>query len=519
MMKKSSPINPYFLAILSILIFGFTSCSEDFFDQQAGDRITPDVHYKTFLDAQISAAGTIISLQDLLPQLIMMDGLRSDQMDITPNSNQYLRELHTHSYTALNPYTNTSDLYKVIVDCNEVLANLHTVAENVRNFDPYIEFYFRGALIGMRSWAYLNIVRLYNEVAYIPDNLATLPENLEQTKMGKDEILDTLINQITPYIHDDSQGNEKAELKLAFFVNTKALLGEIYLEKNDYANAAIYLKLACESYGNGSSMLKVDGSYKDEAWTAIFQNAESAFLENISVIPFNSQEDQFNPLANWLGRDFQYQVKPSMVLVDSFKTQNPLAGDPGDQYRGIGITFGEDTIRQISENEYEFLYYITKYALVPSDPFGTDMILSRAADIHLMLAEAYNRMGDDESQGWALMLLNAGVNKENPKPSEFTRWRSNIGIRGRVYLAPNEIPEEITGEEKTLMIEDLIIAERSLELAFEGKRFSDLVRVAVRRGDPAYLADKVAAKFEGTPEYSTVHSKLMNPDNWYLDPK
>jgi hypothetical protein len=66
------------------------------------------------------------------------------------------------------------------------------------------------------------------------------------------------------------------------------------------------------------------------------------------------------------------------------------------------------------------------------------------------------------------------------------------------------------------MIEDLIIAERSLELAYEGKRWFDLVRVAERRGDPAFLADKVAAKFEGTPDYNTIHAKLMNPDNWYL---
>ncbi len=161
-------------------------------------------------------------------------------------------------------------------------------------------------------------------------------------------------------------------------------------------------------------------------------------------------------------------------------------------------------------------YYITKYEVVTADPMGTDIILSRAADIHLMLAEAYNRMGDEVSQGYALMLLNAGVNDENPKPPEFIRWRGNIGIRGRVDLTSNEVPDEILGEQRTLMIEDLIIAERSLELAYEGKRWFDLVRVAERRGDPTFLADKVAAKFEGTPEYNTIHAKLMNRDNWYL---
>jgi starch-binding outer membrane protein, SusD/RagB family len=63
----------------------------------------------------------------------------------------------------------------------------------------------------------------------------------------------------------------------------------------------------------------------------------------------------------------------------------------------------------------------------------------------------------------------------------------------------------------TNLIEDYIIAERALELAFEGKRWFDLVRVAERRNDPAYLADKVAAKFAGTSQYEAIRNKLMNP--------
>jgi hypothetical protein len=65
-------------------------------------------------------------------------------------------------------------------------------------------------------------------------------------------------------------------------------------------------------------------------------------------------------------------------------------------------------------------------------------------------------------------------------------------------------------------IEDLIMQERSLELAFEGKRWFDLVRIANRRGDPAYLADKVAAKFEDPSTAEQVRNKLMDPNNWYL---
>jgi hypothetical protein len=69
---------------------------------------------------------------------------------------------------------------------------------------------------------------------------------------------------------------------------------------------------------------------------------------------------------------------------------------------------------------------------------------------------------------------------------------------------------------KQLYLIDKIIEERARELAFEGKRFFDLMRVAKRRDDPAYLADKVAEKFRG-PKREVIRQKLMNPENWYID--
>jgi hypothetical protein len=41
------------------------------------------------------------------------------------------------------------------------------------------------------------------------------------------------------------------------------------------------------------------------------------------VIPFSRAEDQFNPLASWLGYNAEYMVKPSAILVDSFMAQKP----------------------------------------------------------------------------------------------------------------------------------------------------------------------------------------------------
>ncbi|MBO9200496.1 MULTISPECIES: hypothetical protein [Niastella] len=70
----------------------------------------------------------------------------------------------------------------------------------------------------------------------------------------------------------------------------------------------------------------------------------------------------------------------------------------------------------------------------------------------------------------------------------------------------------------TLFIEDQVISEAGLELAYEGRRWPDLLRIALRRNDPAFLADKIYNKLaaEHNPAAADVRARLMNKDNWYL---
>lgn len=69
-------------------------------------------------------------------------------------------------------------------------------------------------------------------------------------------------------------------------------------------------------------------------------------------------------------------------------------------------------------------------------------------------------------------------------------------------------------------VENMIVDEGALEFAYEGVRFYDLMRVALRRNDPAILADRIYNR-RGADNAATLKSEIMKdlytPANWYLD--
>ena len=255
------------------------------------------------------------------------------------------------------------------------------------------------------------------------------------------------------------------------------------------------------------------------------------------------------------------------ISKDPEETILVKSGKPGDFYRGYGVSYmyyknGEaltvDTVKNMLVNkrvgnwtDVDMLMndvdtVVTKYSINKNEfAHDANFIIYRAAGVHLYAAEIYavwsfifGGLTTPRIQtNTSLDIINRGIDA----------WLRPIdtGIRGRVGFADwikytdasyeaislediiylhDPITNEVTGwldytgqpDKKQAYLIDQIMEEKAREMAFEGERFYDLMRIAKRNNDPAFLADRVAAKFKGA-DREAMRAKLMIEQNWYIN--
>lgn len=481
-MKHHMKRSIYGLSVIITAVLIFAAC-EDFFDEKQGGQILPEKHYQSETDAWNSYLGCFTTLYETMPNYIVTTSLLADLADVTENAGSDLVDINLHRPSKYNIYTDASGYYKLIISVNEALEYLAQIKEKDQDFTDIIYRAYYNSFLGLRTWAYFTLVRLYGEAAYIPDNMATLPEDLAY--LSREVLIDTLINQL------DSAITRGFELKANQTNNLFALMGELLLERGDYNDAADFLYTSMLGIG----FTYVNSSYKQLNWINIFKDSETKNDEVLTAVPYSRDNKKENQLYYWTSYQLDYLVKPTSVIIDLYAKQIAQNDQQtGDVYRGLGITYDV-----VDGNNV-----IHKYLIDDAVPASSDIIMKRVSDTHLLLAEALNLAGDHMN---ALDLVNANNSKFD------IYWRSGNGIRERVYLKSYTIPAGTT--DSTTYVEDIIMEERAMELAYEGTRWFDLMRLARRRGSD-YLANKVAAKFSDPAVADQVRNLLMDEKNWYL---
>lgn len=572
---------PKLINLMLPAVFLISGCKK-VFDIKPQDQLDQTQAYQNVYDADAAVVGIYGKFMGLADRYVILNELRGDLLNYTINADEALREISTHNVTASNPYANPRPFYELIINCNDVLENFQVMLRDKKMTEgEYNQRYsdigaLRSFLYLQMGIHYGEVPYVTSSLKNLDEvkNVSNFP------RLPFNTLLDSLISftETLPF-KDPYPGGTNLNITVdgyptqKFFVNKKIILGDLNLWKGNYTRAAEWYRQVMETgtqgvaNGNYYSQYKVGWDSNGDIdhyvtysragdastlvyntqWRIMFEQpfGSSGFdREWVWVLPFDSKFKPDNSLIKLFSPSGgNYLVKPSKEILDLWdgETQRPAQGlsIPYDARKLLSVmNIGGQPVAM------KYLYNYLSYSNL--SPFSAltkngKWFLFRQTHMHMRFAEAANRAGKYRL-AWG--LLNSGIAGAYPAPgSDVTNfhntlsepfpynfdarnsggtgvpfyradWYRNIGIRARANLQDITVPSA----DSLNTIETALLKETALENAFEGTRWPDLLRIALRRNDPSIIADKVYNKLlkDGTGNAAATRAKLMNPSNWYL---
>ncbi|MDP4240848.1 MAG: RagB/SusD family protein, partial [Bacteroidota bacterium] len=193
-MKKK--IITLLIIVLPVVIsLSLVSCKKAF-DIQPKSVIPANQMYRNVFDADGAVIGIYGKFLGIMDRYVILNELRSDLADITPNSDQYLKQLSTHTVTADNPYADPRPFYEVIQNCNDALANFKVMlANHTLTVDQFNQRY--SDIGALRSWLYLQLGIQYGTIPYVTEPIKNINDLNDQTKyprLNLTQLVNTLVS-------------------------------------------------------------------------------------------------------------------------------------------------------------------------------------------------------------------------------------------------------------------------------------------------------------------------------------
>ena len=557
-----------FSYLLPLTSYLFSSCSDLMDTDSELVEFEEDNKLQAPTDSVYSVMGIIYKMQTVADRTVLLGELRSDLTTTTASASADLKAITNFQIGTDNAYNRISDYYAIINNCNYYLANVNK--DLVKNDRKVFEAEY-AVVKAFRAWTYFQLAQIYGQVPLVTEPLLT-EEAAHQAMTANisdmNAICSYFIEDLKPYVDTKlpTYGQISGRDAQKFFIPVRALLGDLCLWSGRYQEAAQfyhdYLAMRTNPIRTGLSRAYwsnlASKEYSGITWSLSYNYNND---ECLCYIPMESTEfygitsDLVNIFNSTTLNQLYAQVAPTAALKDLSYQQRycgtytkvdgsqdtiyvPKENMLGNNYAGdlrFGANYRKDVVSQErfarQSNEYQTIQKINSGCVT----------LYRANIVYLRYAEALNRAGYPQS---AFAILKYGlysdvINKqidetERTAAGDLISFDTDLftisntqGIHSRgsgnaecdtLYVLPQPTvalaSRQDTVNYQIPLLEDMIIEEMALEESFEGYRFYDLMRVALRRGDPSYLAAPIARRNGETD--NAIYSLLMDQKNWYL---
>ncbi|MCU0462670.1 MAG: RagB/SusD family nutrient uptake outer membrane protein [Bacteroidales bacterium] len=463
-MEKHNKILQYLM--IGIMIWLAYGC-EDMLKVDNQGMLFAEDNFKTGNDVNASILGLYSLLQPASQQVVLYNEVRADLLQASVNADADLLQIEAGEADIDNDYLNPRDFYKVIVSCNDILSKM----ENVKLMDPsftetiYAQYY--AEVIGVRTWTYFQISKIFGKVEYYTNAVNSIEDKIQATELNAQQSVLKMIDDLSPVMNDFIKvysSSVSADWRVARFnANAaKMLYAELLMYKGAFdittlqesyylASKQLWMVMSADSANTTTQAYKVGSSYEKANWINIFTSLSTSYNEVIWAIDFSKTNEQTHQLHNL------FYVNPQLSV-----TPEASAYFASSDSRTAGSISGAK-VRKFSINKTVF----------QSD---APIVIYRAADLHLLYAEAINRLGDPDL---AMKVINIGYSKSIITPTGEKLYNAQSkGIRARAGLTALVLGTT----DRQIQADGYIRDERIREMAFEGKRWESLVRYAILDG-------------------------------------
>jgi tetratricopeptide (TPR) repeat protein len=460
-----------YLLLLILTLFVQFSC-KDWMEISPYTGLTREEFWKSKEDVSAVVMGTYASLASMNAQLFKYGEMRAEMVEGRSSLPDNEKKIMEGSIYPDNGFCNWQNFYKVINYCNEVIAYAPVVQEKDNTFNDYIMYGYLSEVYFIRSLCYFYLVRIYKDVPLVLEPTLTDASDIYLPKTDGNEILDHItadLEMARSWATIDGYKTIAENKGRATKAAIDALLADIALWTYDYE--------ACINHVNNIEFINMNKLVPEIQWFYLFSLGNT--LEGIFELQFDDALAQGNLLYDETS-ERSYKYGPSDRAVEIFIEETELGS-----VRGEGRS-----IKKLGEDNYLIYKYI---GFTGGDrpsylQRSANFIIYRYADVLLMKAEALSQLGRYTE---ALDIINT--------------------VRDRVGLNP------VSPADSPTAYEDVILDERARELAFEGKRWFDVLRMG-RRNDFSRRSKLIEIIVSNVPstQKRIMRTKLTNPLSWYL---